>query len=241
MVTVQQPHNQAYGWGDGSPRAPFQSIAASQRTGDESTSGVRDFRETDLRAVVAIDQAALKGFMLTRLGKGFTAQYYSLLARYPRSIFLVAEGYGGLLGFAAGYVWPSEFYGHVAANNHKLTFAAIPALLRRPFAASSLAGGTKTADDQAWADAPIDPARSELASIAVLPQCTRRGVGRRLINAFAQRALQMGAAEIRLTTTADYHDTPNCFFRSVGFGLAQVLGAGTKHSAHEYRLALLDA
>lgn len=226
-----------HAWRAGPGPAPGHHDDRAARFGGPGV--VRDFRPEDLRQVVAIDEVAMKGFMMTRLGSAFMSQYYTIIATYPRCIFLVAELPGGALGgFAAGYMWPKEFESHVAMANHKLLAAALPALLRRPIAASRLARGTKRSEADEWTDATVDPARCELAAIAVHPGTARRGIGRSLATAFIKRAVDMDADEIRLTSAAN-NEVANRFYHSLGFQIARVLEPGSKHESREYRLAPL--
>lgn len=236
-----QPQSMSYAWGSRS--TPEQGATTGGRLAGrvDAAATLRDYRETDLPEVVALDQAGLGGFMKTRLAAPFKAQYYSLIRAYPRRIFIVAEGRTDrhLVGFVAGYVWPREFEKHAVAQNQRLRLSAIPALLRRPLSAFRLSRETRQVEAEAWSDAPIDPARSELAIIVVHPRSTRRGVGRRLVQEFARRAVQMGAVEVRLTTSAFGNHHANNFFRSLGFELVRVLGDDTTHPMNEYRLAHL--
>ncbi len=240
-MAKEQPQRRSFAWSTGDAGGVV-SPRATTATSDAPASAirVRDYRPSDLREVVAIDEATLKGFMMTRLGKKFVAQYYSLVDSYPRRIFFVAEsGDGRLVGFIAGFVWPTQFYQHAAAARQRLTLAAIPALLRRPFAGASLARESRRAEEESWADAPIDPARCELAAVAVHPDSARRGIGKRLVHAFVRRAGRMGATDIRLTTSAVGDDAASRFYESVGFELVRVLIAGSRYASKEYRFSQL--
>jgi ribosomal protein S18 acetylase RimI-like enzyme len=98
----------------------------------------------------------------------------------------------------------------------KLTFAlpVVSALARHPSLITKVLYGVKRIHTpmSEW-----PPRSCELSSIAVAPEASGNGAGKRLIRAFLARAQSMDARCVYLTTDADGNDAVNAFYRNVGF------------------------
>ena len=86
-------------------------------------------KKDDLKIIVDIHTKAFPGFFLTKLGPRFLYKYYNLILNYEKKIFLVAEEDGYPIGFAAGFLQPSNFYAYVRKHKNILLFALIPIYL----------------------------------------------------------------------------------------------------------------
>ncbi len=78
----------------------------------------------------------------------------------------------------------------------------------------------------------------ELASIAVDPCCARRGVGKVLVGRIIDRAREMNATKLYLTTDAENNDGTNAFYRGLGFRLADVFPTPRGRLLNEFVVSL---
>ena len=60
-----------------------------------------------------------------------------------------------------------------------------------------------------------------MSSIAVRPVSTNRGVGKALVREFLDRARELQAVEVYLTTDAENNESTNAFYRRLGFQLKE--------------------
>ena len=175
---------------------------------------IRKARISDLPGIVSIHQKAFASFFLTRLGGAFLRRYYKLVLDYSPGIFLVSEGRSGLEGFACGFVDPERFYGLMSKNKWSFALPILSAVVRRPSLVPQIARSMKRVEKQV----SHRVARScELASIAVMPEVSGRGVGKALVNAFLKQAWSLGAQHIHLDTEAGDNESANMFYHKAGF------------------------
>ena len=173
---------------------------------------VRAMSTGDLAAVVAIHLAAFPNFFLTFLGPRFLRELYSAVMR--DGIALVATDGDLIAGFAAGVVGSKSFYRQLFRRRFiPVGLAIVPAILRRPstlFRVLRRVSQRTTGEGSATSGA-------ELMSLAVDPQQQRHGVGRVLVEAFAERARAAGAENLWLITDAVDNDRVKKFYESLGF------------------------
>jgi glycosyltransferase involved in cell wall biosynthesis/ribosomal protein S18 acetylase RimI-like enzyme len=178
------------------------------------TSRVRHAATGDLAGIVAIHQTAFKQFFLTRMGAPFLRRYYELVLNYRAGIVLVSESRGRLNGFVCGFVNPAEFYRLMWGKRQTFAPAALAALLRHPWLVTNVLYGVRRIQDSAAQGAPRS---CELSSIAVIPEASGNGVGRKLLHAFLDQSWSKDAQCVYLTTDADANDAANALYREIGF------------------------
>ncbi|MGI9952920.1 GNAT family N-acetyltransferase [Moorellaceae bacterium AZ2] len=182
---------------------------------------IRDARPEDLKYIVRIHQIAFRGFLMTLLGPKFLYAYYQLILEYPSRIFcVVADDHGKTRGFVAGFLEPNKFYERLSRRKWKLALAALVHLVLHltllPRVWHSFLRANNLARNSQYAEGA-----AELASIALDPSLTGRGLGKQLVLAFLNRAREMGAQRVHLTTDALGNDAVNAFYQRLGFKLSR--------------------
>jgi ribosomal protein S18 acetylase RimI-like enzyme len=168
----------------------------------------------DIPAIVEIHQAAFADAFLTRLGSPFLRKYYQAVLSYHGGILLVSQGQAGLKGFVAGFLRPREFYRGMRQSRWTFVGPTIWALVRDPSLFARVIYNVR----RIGKSAPNTLSnRCELSSIAVRPDCSGKGVGTRLANAFLEQAWAKGAQCVYLTTDARANDATNMFYGRLGF------------------------
>jgi len=197
---------------------------------------VRGATDNDIRSVVSIHLSAFRGFFLSRLGPSFLGEYYSVVRAYEKSIFLVAEQEGRVVGFAAGFVEPSAFYWKLRRDALRLGISMVPALVRRPgLLRGILVDFRKTGEN---ANNESSRSAAELASVAVDPSYSGRGEGANLIEAFVSHARLLGGEYVYLTTDAHENEAVNRFYVRSGFRLHRSFVVPPGRVMNEYRRPL---
>lgn len=210
-------------------------------TPPHATAGVSVRRAVpaDLDRVVAVHVAAFPGFFLTALGPAFLRAYYRAVLDFDAGCLLVAELDGRVVGFVAGFADPRRFYG--IFRRRPLPFAAAVAagLLRRPWLLGRILGRARSILHRGSGSRPEPTAAAcELSSLAVDPLARRRGVGQRLVAAFAAAARERGLDVVRLTTDARDNEPVNAFYAGLGFRLSASIVAAGRRAMNEYELPL---
>lgn len=211
-------------------------MAESQIGSEQLLQTVRPATRGDLGEVVRIHSAAFPDFFMTQLGPRFLAEYYRVVVAYPQRIFLVSSSGSEIDGFVAGFVDASAFYSSLRRRAIKFGLAIVPALLQRPSRLRRVLFDLRKSAGSAEGHAPSDAA--ELASVAVAPSCTGRGVGARLVDSFITRASNQGARFVFLTTDAEDNDVVNRFYLRMGFALHRTFMTPPDRKMNEYRLTL---
>jgi glycosyltransferase involved in cell wall biosynthesis/ribosomal protein S18 acetylase RimI-like enzyme len=175
---------------------------------------VRSADLRDLAGIVRIHQKAFSQFFLTRMGPEFLWRYYELVLRYRSGIVMVSESQGTLDGFVCGFANPAEFYRLMWRNRRTFVLPALAALLRHPSMAANVMQGVRRIHNSA---AQGSPGSCELSSIAVTPEASGNGLGRRLLEAFLEQSWLNHAQCVYLTTDADGNDTANALYLGIGF------------------------
>jgi len=208
---------------------------ASRAFGD---SAVRKATEADLGAIVAIHRRTFGRAFLTQMGAHFLRSYYDLVLHYRAGIMLVSEHAGVLNGFVCGFADPAEFYRLMWRNRRAFALPALSALLRRPALAFNVLQGVRRVQDSAM-DGPTQSC--ELSSIAVTPEASGNGLGRRLVEAFLKHSWAKRADCVYLTTDAEGNDAANALYRDMGFHQTRRFLQRRGRWMNEYRLARVAA
>jgi ribosomal protein S18 acetylase RimI-like enzyme len=175
---------------------------------------IRNAGVEDLAGIVAIHQKAFHHFFLTRLGTAFLTQYYEHVLRYSSGIVLVSECNGVLNGFACGFGDPAGFYRSMWGRRMAFALPAAAALLRDPSLGGHMINAVRRIQTSATEGAPSS---CELSSIAVTPEASGNGLGKKLLRAFLQRSWAQHAQSVYLTTDAAGNDAANALYREIGF------------------------
>ena len=183
---------------------------------------VRDASAGDIERIVEIHGSAFASFFLTSLGRRFLRRLYGGYLAHPSGVLLVAVeaspdavGDVRIEGFVAGTTDPAAFYGWLRRHHGlAMAVAALPALVRRPLVVGRrLASAIRYRGQEAK---PV-PDAALLASIAVNPHTSGRGVGAALVNAFVRRALETGRSVSYCSTDAIGNERVLAFYRRLGF------------------------
>jgi ribosomal protein S18 acetylase RimI-like enzyme len=186
----------------------------------------------DIKRVVKIHMKAFPSFFMTELGAKFLFQYYSMVLGYQKSIFLKAEMDGLIVGFIAGFIEPDKFYASLNKNKIQMGKTIILALFRKPKLLLRIIANFRRINK-------LSIKRNynicELASIAVDPDYSGHGIGKKLVNCFLYEAKQLGAEMVYLTTDARNNDYVNNFYESLGFTLYRTFFNEYRREMNEYR------
>ncbi len=214
---------------------PFCAEGGSGESGSSADVFVlRTAGTSDVSSIANLHLEAFPSFFLSFLGARFLREFYRGVALDESGVLVVAEFKGSICGFVAGSSEPAGFYTRLIRRRWvNFALAALPAVLRRPKIAARLLRALRLPAEQR-------PKGREalLMSIAADPQMRNKGVGRRLLTAFAQSCRQTGIQRIRLTTDAAANDSVNAFYTGFGFTRSAQYSTPEGRLMNEYRLDL---
>jgi len=190
----------------------------------------------DIGGIVTIHRAAFPSFFMTQLGPLFLAEYYRVVLAYRQRIFLVSGSGSDINGFVAGFIDAPRFYASLRRDVIRVGLALVPAVLRHPSRLRRVLFNFRKNAGGAEGHAPPDAA--ELASVAVSPLCSGRGIGARLVDGFIAQASSQGARFVYLTTDAENNDAVNRLYLRMGFALHRMFVTPPERKMNEYRFAL---
>lgn len=171
--------------------------------------------ERDIDAVASVHLAAFPGFFLTSLGRKFLSEMYRGFLNHPSGIFLVAEGEGKVIGFAAGTSEPSSFFTELRRKRFiSFLLCAFPALLRNP--STVLQKLIKAVFYRGDKPAGLEGG-ALLSSIGVRPDVLGKSIGQKLLNGFEREVLLRGREFVYLTTDKVGNDRVNAFYKKNGY------------------------
>ncbi|MBN1796610.1 MAG: GNAT family N-acetyltransferase [Sedimentisphaerales bacterium] len=168
-----------------------------------------------LSQVVSVHMRAFPEFFLTFLGPKFLKEFYKSFTRDPSGIGFVAidNETGQLVGAIAGSVEPAGYFKRLLIHRFwAFCFASLWAVLRKPTVIKRLFRAVFYRGQ-----APVGPKRALLSSIAVSPDCQKRGIGKLLVNKWVEEIKNRGAAGCFLTTDAIDNDSVNNFYKDLGW------------------------
>lgn len=209
---------------------------------------VEPLRPGDLDASVAMHLAHLRMGLFPKLGRQFMRCYHESFADSPYGVALVAREQGEIVGVLLGTSSNSAHYAWVVRNRgFKLGICGVVALLTRPVLAAQflVTRGARYARAIMRRLKPATRARSGsgaplsvLSHVVTAPEARRRGVGRKLVRAFAQDVRGRGVRSALLITEEGGMGTP--FFERIGAKLAAKRTGQDGVPVREYRLNLRD-
>ncbi len=177
--------------------------------------GFRQARLSDVPEIIRIHQASFPGFFMTLLGPAFLGRYYERVLAYPRHVFWVKEGPGGLEGFVSGFLDPRQFYLGMQEARRSMIFPILTRVVLRPWLVPRLIASYAQAGRFGREG---DPDSCELASLAVHPSMGGRGIGKALVQTFME-SVRGRAKRIVLTTDSEGNVPVNRFYQNLGFSL----------------------
>jgi ribosomal protein S18 acetylase RimI-like enzyme len=222
---------------------------------------VRPARRRDLDRTARLHARCLPDGFFVDLGAGFLRSYHATFHRGPAAVAIVAgsdqDPGGDPVAFLVGTLGNRRHYRWVVQRRAlHLTLRLLLALLGRPAIAARFVrtrltrylrwlgryplrrarpgpdGPAATDDEETAVPAPV----AVLTHVAVDPAARGRGLGRRLVDAFVERAREAGAAEVRLVT--DDAGGAVDFYRALGFEDAGTHRDGDGAVVREFRLPL---
>jgi len=210
---------------------------------------IEPLNQADIPATANLHRDNLHLGLFPKLGRHFLGLYQESFARSPYGIALVARDDNAVVGALFGTTSNAEHYRWVTRNfGSKLALAGCGAMLTRPQVAFDFArtragryargvarymGLVPSASPgQPGAPRPV----SVLSHIVTDAATRRRGVGRRLIEGFANRASARGVHRALLVTEEGGLGTP--FFERLGCRLVGQHKSQDGAILREYRLIL---
>lgn len=169
---------------------------------------------SDVEAAARLHEQAFPTFFLSSLGQPFLRQFYRGFLADATAVTVVArDAHGTILGAVVGTTQPAGYFSRLLRRRLVGFFcASIRAGLHTPTAVPRLLRAVRY---RGVAGARIEGAL--LSSICVTPSAQGTGVGRQLVAAWEQRALELGACTAYLTTDAVDNEPVNAFYRRCGW------------------------
>ncbi len=171
----------------------------------------------DIDAIVHLHNLAFPGFFLTFLGGSFLRLLYRAFVDVDGGICIVAQDGDGLRGVIVGAADPGSFFATLPGKRAGLfALRAMPGLLHNPLLVVCKC---------AWAlfyrgERPAAlPGAGLLSSVAVSPDMSGRGIGRKLVEAFCDELRRHNAGYVYLITDETDNELTNRFYRTCGFHL----------------------
>ena len=215
-------------------RSEVTSVSANQ---GPTMISIREASASDLAQIVNMHEHCFPGFLMTMLGSAFLRAYYKTCLNFSGTVALIAQEEGKTLGFLVGYLAPSRFYTLLSSRWCLLAWTATRSVLRSPDLLTRVFGNFRRMNRLAKRNAGQELG-VELASVAVLPAASGRGLGKALISAFAQRARTCGAHHMYLTTDAQNNEKVNAFYGDLMFTRAATFLAPGGRLMNKYVLLL---
>ncbi|AEQ52997.1 GNAT family N-acetyltransferase [Pelagibacterium halotolerans] len=210
---------------------------------------IEPLNQADIPATANLHRQNLRLGLFPKLGRHFLGLYQESFARSPYGIALVARDEDAVVGALFGTTSNAEHYRWVTRNfGSKLALAGCGAMITRPQVALDFARtragryargvarhiGLLPSVSSASNGAPRPV--SVLSHIVTDVNVRRRGIGRRLIEGFADRATVQGVHRALLVTEEGGLGTP--FFERLGCRLVGRHKSQDGATLREYRLIL---
>lgn len=171
---------------------------------------VREMRMADVAETVRVHEFAFAGSMNARLGRGYATQFLRSFVEERESIGLVAVSGDAILGYAVGA--PD---GYARQLTRRTFWAGALGIARRPWLLLSarfrnavlarIVGSVPRRRARPPDSDHGDGRQVHLVAIGVAKDWRRAGIGRRLLEAFEDRADLTGATRLSLTVYEDNH------------------------------------
>jgi glycosyltransferase involved in cell wall biosynthesis/ribosomal protein S18 acetylase RimI-like enzyme len=175
---------------------------------------IRPAAPGDAAAMARLHAAGMPDAFLPTLGQRFLSRLYRALAADPEAVALVADGGGGVVGFAAGVTSVGGFYRRFARGHGPAAALAAAPRLVRPSVARRLLETVRYPAAGVGGNGHLPDA--ELLSIAVAPAFRTGGTGRALADGVLAGLAGRGVDDIKVVVGAA-NQGANRFYAKVGF------------------------
>ncbi len=185
-----------------------------------------------LNEIVKIHMDTFHGFFLTFMGKGFLKTMYSSYCKHAKSGLLVAmDEEDRIMGFLAWSGELSELYKFMIKRKlFSFALHSLGAFFRKPKIFIRLIRAFLKPGESKRAESYV-----ELASIGVLPDAKRSGIGSMLIDRLKENVDFSVYEYITLETDAVDNEGANRFYQKNGFVLARTFETSEGRKMNEYR------
>jgi glycosyltransferase involved in cell wall biosynthesis/ribosomal protein S18 acetylase RimI-like enzyme len=177
---------------------------------------VRPATPADAAAMARLHADGLPDAFLPTLGPRFLARLYRALATDPEAVALVAEGVGGVVGFAAGVTSVGGFYRRFARGHGPAAALAVAPRLARPGVARRLLETVRYPVKEPNGNGNGRLPDAELLSIVVAPGLRAGGTGRALAAGVLAGLAGRGVDQVKVVVGAA-NQGANRFYARVGF------------------------
>ena len=193
---------------------------------------IRFVKKEDINRIVEIHIRAFPGFFLTSLGNDFLKKYYNYILEYEKSIFLIVEEDGLSVGFVAGFLDPRFFYSILKNQKLSLGISILKIFFKKPWIIFQILQRYK---QLVKFQTQRENNSVELASLAVDPDYSGRGLGKLLIKKFLEVSKEKAATFVYLTTDTFNNEKVNNFYKNLGFKLYKMFSTPSGRIMNEYR------
>jgi ribosomal protein S18 acetylase RimI-like enzyme len=198
---------------------------------------IRPMQPQDARDVVNIHLDSFENFFLSSLGSEFLRLFYTAILEDESGISIVCEMEGKVAGFVVGTDRPSGFYKRLISKNiFSFGLAALPTAIKNPGQFPRLVRSLQVPQQYQKPDK-----QANLMSLAVSPAAQKKGIGRALIEEFANQCSRRRVDIINLTTDAQNNDQVNSFYQKFGFVLSHEFTTVEGRKMNEYQLPVEKA
>jgi ribosomal protein S18 acetylase RimI-like enzyme len=176
----------------------------------------------DCASLASVHAVAFNGFFLTRMGPRFLKVLYAGFCELDGGVCLVARDNRRVIGFLAGTTRPVGFFRELLLKRWwRFAWAAVSGILRNPREVTKRCSSAVLYRGDRPSNIAGQPAL--LSSLAVLPECGGRGVGKMLVESFCAQARDGGCDSVYLLTDHSENESVNQFYKRCGFELLDTI------------------
>ena len=174
-------------------------------------------RVSDARSIARVHRTALQGF-LPSLGEAVLAHVYLATCTAPRTVGLVVESGGEVVGFVLATCHTRRLFRHVLFRRGLgLGLAVFRALLRKPGILGKVLETFRYPSRSATPSGRL-PDEAELVAIGVLPRHRGRGMATAMVRELGRELSRLGVRTYGVATYASNAEAGH-LYRSLGFEL----------------------
>jgi GNAT superfamily N-acetyltransferase len=196
-------------------------------------------KKEHIEGIIKVHIQAFTTHLLTKLGPPFLRLYYLRILDYKNGILLVSVDQNGIItGFAAGFLYPEQFYSILKSRRFQLAWACLPGLIKSPSLFKRVLGNANSLQDADQVKKGLSDKACELSSIAICPSHQRKGLGKLLLNSFENQAKMLGANQIYLNTDRLNNNSVNQFYSTSGYKIVKVYNAPGDRQMNQYTMEI---
>lgn len=175
---------------------------------------VKEIKEDEIKAVVAIHKYAFKDFFLTSLGEKFLTTYYRSVKNEPDGLLLGAFKSGQLVGFCAACLQSKKFNTKLIQHHiFRFSLVGIQLLFTKPVALIRLFKNFTKSDPNVQDQGDY----AELLSIAVDINAQGSGVGKTILLGLEKELEKKSCQQLSLTTDYFNNEKTIEFYKSLNY------------------------